>query len=258
MIEVLAPSGFMRSSPDGTFLSDAKQSFFTSFLSRSFYLRFFCIRILAQGISFVTNGDIDYLIPLKLLRPEFAQLLTREMEDEIFDLIGRLITTFQDLAIDERHTPHLYARFLASLLTRHRKGGAGVGGNAQPQPPTSQFVHQSDQPRSYPGPQKTPPSHMQHSVSSSKSSSQSRYDMDTMQMNSGPPPGISEALLLMPITHTPTPEFVDNQQIFPPVAGTMDSVVTDTGIDDMLSDVGTLATMRALNDAWWGNMMMPG
>ncbi|KAG1766298.1 hypothetical protein EDD22DRAFT_950661 [Suillus occidentalis] len=44
---------------------------------------------------------------LKLLRPEFVQLLTRQIEVEIFELIGRLITTFQDGAIDERHTPRL-------------------------------------------------------------------------------------------------------------------------------------------------------
>ncbi|KAG2080394.1 hypothetical protein BD769DRAFT_1784827 [Suillus cothurnatus] len=91
MIEVLVPSGLMR------------HFIFASFVS-----------------AFM----------LKLLRPEFAQLLTRQMEDGIFKLIGRLITTLQDVAIDERHTPRLYARFLSSLLTRHRKGGGSVGGHA--------------------------------------------------------------------------------------------------------------------------------
>lgn len=211
----------------------------------------------------MTNGDFIYLIPLQLLRPEFAQLLTREMEDDIFDLIGRLITTLQDLAIDERHTPHLYARFLASLLTKHRKGGAGVGGHTQPQPPTSQLAHQSDQSRDYLGPQQTPSSRMHYSGSSSKSSSQSRYDNDTMQMNPGPLPSISRTsppatTPPMPSTNTPTPEFVHSQPSFPLVAGTVDPIAADTGIDDMLSDVGTLATMCVLNDVWWGNMMMPG
>jgi hypothetical protein len=32
------------------------------------------------------------------------------MEDEIFELIGRLITTVQDVALDGRHTPHLMAQ----------------------------------------------------------------------------------------------------------------------------------------------------
>ncbi|KAL4066300.1 fungal-specific transcription factor domain-containing protein [Scleroderma yunnanense] len=229
MIEVLAPTGYMRSSPDGHFI-------FASFAS-----------------AFL----------LKLLRPEFAQLLTREMEDEIFDLIGRLITTLQDLAIDERHTPHLYARFLASLLTKHRKGGAGVGGHTRPQPPTSQLVHQSGQPHGYLGPQHTPSSRMQYSGSSSKDSSQPRYDNDTMQMNPGPLPSTSRTpppttTTPMPITNTPPPDFVHSQSSFPLVSGSVDPVTTDTVIDDMLSEVGSLATMYVLNDAWWGNMMMPG
>ncbi|KAG1761137.1 hypothetical protein EDD22DRAFT_986505 [Suillus occidentalis] len=46
---------------------------------------------------------------LKLLHSEFAQLLTHQMEDEIFELIGRLITTLQDGDIDERHTLRLMA-----------------------------------------------------------------------------------------------------------------------------------------------------
>ncbi|KIK36923.1 hypothetical protein CY34DRAFT_16055 [Suillus luteus UH-Slu-Lm8-n1] len=65
MIEVPTPSGLMRAAPDGHFV-------FASFAS-----------------AFM----------LKLLRPEFAQLLSRQMEDEIFELICRLITTLQDVAI---------------------------------------------------------------------------------------------------------------------------------------------------------------
>ncbi|KAG1853069.1 hypothetical protein F4604DRAFT_1933338 [Suillus subluteus] len=114
MIEVLAPSGLMRAAPDGHFV-------FASFAS-----------------AFM----------LKLLRPEFAQLLTRQMEDEIYELIGCLITTLQDVAIDERHTAHLYARFIASLLTRHRKGGGSVGGRLQHVPPQGQVSRQPE-PRSF-------------------------------------------------------------------------------------------------------------
>ncbi|KAG2108840.1 hypothetical protein BD769DRAFT_1392651 [Suillus cothurnatus] len=97
IIEVLAPSGLIRAAPDGHFV-------FASFAS-----------------AFM----------LKLLHPDFAQLLARQMEDEIFELIGRLITMLQDVAIDERHTPRLYAQFLASLLTGHRKGGGSVVGHAE-------------------------------------------------------------------------------------------------------------------------------
>jgi len=55
--------------------------------------------------------------------------MTKDLETEIFDLIGRLIQTFSspEIAIDDRHTPKLYARFLAGLLARSRKDGATVG-----------------------------------------------------------------------------------------------------------------------------------
>lgn len=214
VVEVLAPSGFMRSSPDGHFV-------FASFAS-----------------AFL----------LKLLRPEFAQFLTHKMEDEIFESISRLITTLQELAIDERHTPHLYARFLASLLTKHRKGGAGVGGHPQSQPPASQSAHKpSTQPRGYGGQQYiSSPSRLQYSGLSSQDSSYPRYDSDNMQMNGSPFPGTSRSpppatTPPMPAANAPGPEYLG-----------------EPGMDDMLTDIGALASMRALNDVWWGNMMMPG
>ncbi|KAF9074252.1 hypothetical protein BDP27DRAFT_1416550 [Rhodocollybia butyracea] len=102
MIENLAPSGYMRSSSDGHFI-------FASFAS-----------------AFLT----------KLLRPEFAHLLLKEEENDIFDLISRLIQTFSAIAVDDRHTPKLHARFLAGLLSKHRRDGATVGRlQALPSPP---------------------------------------------------------------------------------------------------------------------------
>jgi hypothetical protein len=63
--------------------------------------------------------------------------LTKDQENNVFDLIGRLIQTLSSpkIAIDERHTPKLYARFLAGLLSRHRRDGATVG-RLQPVPPS--------------------------------------------------------------------------------------------------------------------------
>ena len=42
-------------------------------------------------------------------------------KDDIITLVGRLIEVLQseEVAIDERHTPKLYARFLGGLLERH-------------------------------------------------------------------------------------------------------------------------------------------
>ncbi|KAI6100455.1 hypothetical protein EV401DRAFT_1877551 [Pisolithus croceorrhizus] len=227
MTEVLAPSGFMRSSPDGHFV-------FASFAS-----------------AFL----------LKLLRPEFAQFLTHKMEDEIFELISRLITTLQELAIDERHTPHLYARFLADLLTKHRKGGAGISGHLQSHPPASQSVHKPPtQPRRTEQQYMPSPSSFQYSGLSSQESSHLRYDSDAMQMNTGsfsgtprsPPPATTPP---MPAANAPGPEYL-GQPSLPLGVGSTDPA--DVGMDDILPDMGALASMRALNDVWWSNMMMPG
>jgi hypothetical protein len=81
----------------------------------------------------------SYRLSLQLLRPEFAHLLSKDQEAEIFDLIGRLIQTLSspDIAIDDRHTPRLYARFLAGLLMRHRREG-GAAGRTHHSPPKPQ------------------------------------------------------------------------------------------------------------------------
>lgn len=106
MNEELAPSGFMRYAPDGHFIFAA---FASAFL-------------------------------LKLLRPEFSALLSKPDEDEIFDLIGTLIQKLSSssIAIDDRHTPKLYARFLATLLGKYRRDGQGATvGRLQTIPPSS-------------------------------------------------------------------------------------------------------------------------
>ena len=63
--------------------------------------------------------------------------MTKDQENNVFDLIGRLIQTLSSpkIAIDDRHTPKLYARFLAGLLSRHRRDGVTVG-RSQPVPPS--------------------------------------------------------------------------------------------------------------------------
>ncbi|KAA1473232.1 hypothetical protein DENSPDRAFT_779779 [Dentipellis sp. KUC8613] len=109
LVDSLAPSGYMRYSPDGHFI-------FASFAS-----------------AFL----------LKLLRPEFAQFLPDGQEAEIFELIGRLIQVLSSpqIAIDERHTPKLYSRFLAGLLSKHRRDGATTGRLHTQPPPAHQTQH---------------------------------------------------------------------------------------------------------------------
>ncbi|KAG6871624.1 hypothetical protein C0995_002284 [Termitomyces sp. Mi166 len=70
---------------------------------------------------------------LKLLKPEFASHITVEQETEILSpeilsLVRRLVETLSSpgIAVNDRHTPKLYARFLASLLSRHMRDQATV------------------------------------------------------------------------------------------------------------------------------------
>lgn len=89
VVNDLAPTGYLRYAPDGHFV-------FSSFASA-------------------------FLI--KMLRPEHEALLDAEERSQIVELVERLINTLKSpqIAVDERHTPMLYSRFLASLLAKHRQ-----------------------------------------------------------------------------------------------------------------------------------------
>ncbi|PFH48536.1 hypothetical protein AMATHDRAFT_65250 [Amanita thiersii Skay4041] len=216
MIEGLVPSGYMRYAPDGHFV-------FASFAS-----------------AFL----------LKLLRPEFSKLLPKEEETEVFDLIGRLIQTLSSskIAIDDRHTPKLYARFLAGLLSRHRRDGATVGRlhtapaphNQMPPPsgtaatltsPASSGTNMPDTPQSYPAasPTKNGPG---------RETSFSIYDKP------------AETIIYRP-------EATFTASTGPIVFGS-DFDVSMLGANGV-SDEEMLATMQAIKSpTFWDDMMMPG
>jgi hypothetical protein len=105
-VESLVPTGYIRFAPDGYFVFAAFASAFM----------------------------------LKLLRPECSRFITPGLEAEIYQVIERLINTIgsPQIAIDERHTPMLYSRFLASLLAKHKRDGAARGRMHQEGPPTQQ------------------------------------------------------------------------------------------------------------------------
>jgi hypothetical protein len=196
MIDGLAPSGYMRYAPDGHFV-------FASFAS-----------------AFL----------LKLLRPEFSSFLVKDQESEIFDLIGRLIQTLSSpkIAIDDRHTPRLYARFLAGLLSRHRRDGATVG-RLQTNPPPS------------------------NALSASTQANASTFGSSAPQA-SEQPFGHSSALAVQ-ASETPiyTPEAT-----FAASTGQI-SFGADYEMSYSASEEEVLATMQAIkNPAWWQTMMMPG
>ncbi|KAH9030570.1 fungal-specific transcription factor domain-containing protein [Lactarius deliciosus] len=106
LVDSLVPTGYIRFAPDGYFVFAAFASAFM----------------------------------LKLLRPECSRFITPGLESEIYQVIERLINTIgsPQIAIDERHTPMLYSRFLASLLAKHRRDGAARGRSHQQGPPTQQ------------------------------------------------------------------------------------------------------------------------
>jgi len=210
MIEGLAPSGYMRCAPDGHFI-------FASFAS-----------------AFL----------LKLLRPEFSNLLNKEQESEIFDLIGRLIQTLSspEIAIDDRHTPKLYARFLAGLLSQHRGDGATVG-RLHPQLPP----HNNSNP---------PPPEYNTGVTAPSSSTFS------ISQPLGRDQGYSQGGFNNTMKKPDTTPIYRQEATFSAGTGQI-HFGTDMEISMFepggVSDEEVLATMQALkNPAWWDNMMMPG
>ncbi|PPQ88004.1 hypothetical protein CVT25_001083 [Psilocybe cyanescens] len=58
---------------------------------------------------------------INLFRPRFLHLLNDATQNDIIAIVSRLITVLgsNDVALDGRHTPALYARFLSSLMSKH-------------------------------------------------------------------------------------------------------------------------------------------
>ncbi|KAF9074255.1 hypothetical protein BDP27DRAFT_1317542 [Rhodocollybia butyracea] len=223
MVEKLAPSGYMRFSADGII-------FLNVFLSRYSTFRF------------------------QLLRPEFSHLLSKEEENDIFNLIGRLIQTLSAsaIAIDDRHTPKLYARFLAGLLSKHRRDGATVGRlQAQPSPP--QQMHNMTHQHSFNA--NAPPSMSTFSVQPQTSHLGIVGQSPTQQTSYSNGFAVQHTQT-SPITPTYHPEVT-----YAAGAGAIQFGDSNLlGLDgNAVGEEEMLATMQALkNPAWWQNMMMPG
>jgi len=201
MIDSLAPSGYMRFAPDGHFI-------FASFAS-----------------AFL----------LKLLKPEFSSFLLKEQENEIFELIGRLIHTLSSpkIAIDDRHTPKLYARFLASLVSRHRRDGASTGRLQTNTPPQNQ--PSSGTPQGISGYMPTASPSTQSGPSGQQNTGQGTHNVtQTVNTTTLPQAPLADAFML----------------------GDIDIMMD--GIGD-ISEAEMLATMQAITGpSWWSNVMMPG
>jgi hypothetical protein len=98
---------------------------------------------------------------LQLLRPECSRFTTPGLESEIYRVIERLINTFgsPQIAVDERHTPKLYSRFLARSLAKHKRYGAAHGRIPQHGPPTQQIVEVQREKRKWSGDEDSDRSH---------------------------------------------------------------------------------------------------
>jgi hypothetical protein len=235
MIESLAPSGYMKNSPDGHFV-------FCSFAS-----------------AFL----------LKLLRPECSKFLSKEQETEIFDLIGRLIQILSgpEIAIDDRHTPKLYARFLAGLLSKYRRDGATVG-RLHPQPPSNSPGGANSEYPSYGGPSSGPssstfPAQGPSSGGGGHTGMEGHYHsfslnmagVDRSQLQQDP---LQQKTMSTPIYRAEAAYGVDSSggSLAISWGDPMDTMNYD---NPDFADEELLATMKALkNPEWWDNMMMPG
>jgi hypothetical protein len=174
--------------------------------------------------------------------------MTPELETEIFDLINRLIQKLSssEIAIDDRHTPKLYARFLASLLARNRKDGTSSQGPHHRPPPQSEIAQAASD-----GYIPTP-SNASFSVTSPEGENQSGHDG-----------GFTHTTFNTTVEKTDPPVYEPNYTLGsgPTEFGTSGNV-GELGFgssNNVFLDEELLAPMQAVrNPQWWTTMMMPG
>ena len=209
----------------------------------------------------------------QLLRPEFANLLTQEQTNNIFGLIARLIQVLSssEVAIDDRHTPKLYARFLAGLLAKHQPGGSSSGRLHPRQPPDGQVPQDASSPSSSYGQagssgqgmfhvSSTTTSHGSPHTSASQRQGSSHSDVNT-HSHYYPSPLSMEST---PMETTPIYEAEATYAAGGPLElSSADALgqfgIIVNGFGPSMQDDEMLATMHTLkNPAWWDDMMMPG
>jgi len=172
---------------------------------------------------------------------------------KIFDLIGRLIQTLSspEVAIDNKHTPKLHAKFLAGLLTKHHQDSSQDQFSQTSLPPSNQPA--GGNPASYEG-QPQP------------SGSSTRYyghGPGTTQSTSMPQGGFDNISYVSDPNLSSQPSISFSHDIPQYQLQTSDGVTAaqDSAVNMMagLSEEEMLATLRAIgNPNWWSNVMMPG
>jgi hypothetical protein len=168
---------------------------------------------------------------------------------DIFDLIGELIRAFNspDIAIDERHTPKLYARFLGSLVSRHRRDGATSGRLHTAPPPQSRvpFTAKGNNSSNVPplSTSMTSAFSMQPpSVNGSGSGNAGSHDSTSMGSN-------SDGQQVTPI-YQPDTRYLSGMGPIDFGGGDADATLVDDDVPPMMNQLK--------DSAWWQTMMMPG
>ena len=158
-------------------------------------------------------------------------------------MIGRLIQTFSsaEIAIDERHTPKLHARFLTTLLSKHRKDVSSTRQTPQQQQPP-----QPSQPLVV-GPSGT----HQSSASPDPTQHYPTAPPDQQQQQQQPAPGPADMSHGQQQTYAEAFGFAGGPNQAPQQYTTEPMV---DGFDDEL--LGALQVLKS--PGYWQTMMMPG
>lgn len=192
------------------------------------------------------------------------RFITPGLEAEIYRVIEDLINTIgsPQIAIDERHTPKLYSRFLRSLLVKHKRDGAARGRMHQQGPPTQQVQTGSGPVYQQPQQPHAPPSISSYAGTGVSSGASTSNLPQTTTLNNGATASNELADAVPTNTNEPgnfvlqsSPDFMfgvqgeDDHQV---VDFTFDTIMTP-GNDEML------AAMHAIQGpTFWQTMMMPG
>ncbi|EJT98211.1 hypothetical protein DACRYDRAFT_71277 [Dacryopinax primogenitus] len=210
-----------------------------------------------EYFSFAPDGHFLFVafasaFLLKLLRPEFLPLLADTQQAHIVSMITSVVEVFNSVAIDNMHTPRLYARFLQTLLEKRHTLEEPAPTQVPPEPenvskePMPRINGSAPQNSGIPAPVLAPAVAVTTEV----------------QM----PAPIPQQLPAQAALPTPPTLYVEGS-----VSGAVSTVGDETevppstyggslfNLDDMENDDDYLASMRALNNAnWASNMLLPG
>ncbi|KZO97349.1 hypothetical protein CALVIDRAFT_497636 [Calocera viscosa TUFC12733] len=207
-----------------------------------------------EYFSFAPDGHFLFVafasaFLLKLLRPEFLPLLADTQQAHIVSMITSVVEVFNSVAIDNMHTPRLYARFLQTLLekrhTLQEEGAAEPPSATETEPQVNGII----------------PTEI--AVPAAEGAPTITVTEDVQALAEAPQMGETSAL------HPVAPIVYVEGSVSGAVSTVGDGTETEVpastfggslfNLDDMENDADYLASMRALNNSnWSSNMLLPG